>query len=147
MLMRTRVDLVGKPGSGERIREVAELLLALRSHRDADSEIVLQAAPSWLVDAFTSERTMEEAEDWLAQWRAAPDKLAFERDSGWTASNWLHWFSSDNEFWSVGDVSVDDDGNRLTVYLEHDDDPIPFEALRWMALVGELQVGDESRID
>jgi hypothetical protein len=118
----------------------------LREHRYASPHIVLQMAPRWLVDAFSPEQTSEEAEAWLAQWRVAPDKLAFERHSGWTASNWLHWFSSDNDLWSVGDVSTDVGRSRPVVCLEHDDDPIPFEALRWLAHVGRLQVGEESRV-
>ena len=142
--MRTRIELAGGPGPDGRVREVAELLVLLSSQRDADWRSVLRTAPRWLVDAFAPERTVEEAEAWLAQWRAAPDRSAFERDSGWTASGWLHWFSSDNDLWRVGDVAVE--GSRLVVRLEHDDEPIPFEALRWLAFVGGLRVGDESRV-
>ncbi|AGZ41447.1 hypothetical protein [Actinoplanes friuliensis] len=141
--MRTRVELAG---SEERVRELADLLTGLRDHRDDDPETALLAAPDWLFDAFKPERTMEEAEAWLVQWRAAPDKLAFERDSGWTASGWLHWFSADNDLWRLGEISVDEAGSRLVVALEHDDDPIPFEALRWLALTAGLRLGDETRV-
>lgn len=142
MRMRTSVEVAGGPGSERRVREVADLLLALGSQREGHAPVL----PRWLVDAFAPERTTEESEAWLARWRAAPDKLAFERDSGWTASNWLHWFSAENEWWRVGDVSVAADGRRLVVCLEHDDEPIPFEALRWLAVVGGLRVGAESRV-
>ncbi|MEV0564291.1 hypothetical protein [Dactylosporangium sp. NPDC050588] len=138
--MRTRVELIGGPDQAERVREVAELLVVLKEHGGDDAERVLRAAPRWLAGAFAPERTVEEAEAWLVQWRAAADKLAFERASGWTASSWGHWFSAENEFWSVGDVRVDAGGLRVLVDLEHDDYPAPFEALRWLALTGGLQL-------
>ncbi|MGX7673827.1 hypothetical protein [Plantactinospora sp. DSM 117369] len=143
-LMRSSVKLV--PGSSEsgRTRETANLLLMLKSHADSDWQIVLPGLPSWLTDAFAPELTDEEAEQWLARWRAAPDRLAFERESGWMASEWLHWFSSGNEFWRIGDVAFDND--CLTVYLEHDDYPIPFEALRWLAIVAGLRISSEDLI-
>ncbi|GAA3342290.1 hypothetical protein GCM10020358_36720 [Amorphoplanes nipponensis] len=140
------MELVGAPGSGQRVREVAELLTALRDQRDADPEDVLYTAPPWLLDAFAPERTTEQAEAWLAQWRAAPDKVAFERDSGWSVSNWVHWFSADNEDWRLGDVVVDEDDRRLVVHLEHDDDPIAYEALRWLAIKGGLAIAGEARV-
>ncbi|MEV4137293.1 hypothetical protein AB0J72_34600 [Dactylosporangium sp. NPDC049742] len=139
--MRTRVELIGGPDQAERVREVAELLVALRDHGGEVERVLLRAAPGWLADAFAPERTVEEAEAWLVRWRAAPDRLAFERASGWTASSWVHWFSPENEFWSVGDVRVDAGGHRVVVDLEHDDDPVPFEALRWLAFTGGLRVG------
>jgi hypothetical protein len=52
----------------------------------------------------------------------------------------LHWFSSENEFWALGDVCLDEDEGRLTLCLDHEDEPIPIEALRWLAIVGKLEL-------
>ena len=145
--MRTCVELVGDSGDAERIRELGELFVALRDQGDGDYRRGLALVPRWLSDAFAPERTMEEAEAWLARWRAAPDKLAFERESGWTASNWFHWFSSENEFWQLGDIRVDEDGHHVVICLDHGDDPIPVEALKWLAIVGRLRVETIVRVE
>ncbi|MER7421071.1 hypothetical protein ABT346_30595 [Micromonospora peucetia] len=143
--MKTGIELLSLEGHGERVRETADLLLWLKDHGDATPQDLVRVAPGWLIHAFVPERTAEENEAWLVQWQASSDPLAFERESGWTASNWIHWFSPDNEFWSVEEVRIDGGGSRLTVQLEHDNDPIPFEAVRWLALVAGLHVGDAFR--
>lgn len=140
--MRTRVELSAAPGQEGRLREVAALLVTLRDTGAAPPP----ALPRWLAGAFAPERTSAEAEAWLARWRAAPDPVAFQRASGWTAENWLHWFSPDNGFWSVGDVRTADGGLRLEVDLDHDDDPLPMEALRWLALTAGLRPGAQTRV-
>ncbi|MEH1014098.1 hypothetical protein V6U90_13430 [Micromonospora sp. CPCC 206060] len=127
--------------------ETADLLLMLKGRDDADSEAVLQMAPRWLVDAFAPERTVEEDEAWLVQWQAAPDRwpssgnLAGLLPAGFTGSLRATSFGA-----SVTPVSMRA-GIVSWFYLEHDDDPIPFEALRWLALLAELQVGNEVRLD
>jgi hypothetical protein len=144
--MRTDVDLIAEAGAVVSPREVAEVLLLLKSRWDDGWPDVLPELPAWLSGAFTPVRTREEAEAWLVEWRAAPDPAAFERESGWTAKSWLHWFSFKNDLWSIGDVRVADDGLGLTVVLDHDDSPFPFEALRWLAWVAGLRVGGVARV-
>ncbi|MFC4066539.1 hypothetical protein [Actinoplanes subglobosus] len=141
--MITAIELIAEPGGAGRIRETAEVLLLLKSRADDDWEDVLPDLPAWLTSAFAPERTREESEAWLAQWRVAADREAFERESGWTASGWIHWFSAENDMWSIAAVRVDPDGPRLIVDLDHDDFVVPFAAWRWLARVAGLRVVKE----
>ena len=144
--MRTGFELIDESGNDERIRELGEFFLALQAEGGVDHRLAVALAPRWLRDAFAPERSSDEGEAWLAQWRTAADKLSFERESGWTAANWFHWFSPNNEFWKLGGVRIDEGGHRLVAYLDHVDDPIPVEVLRWLAIVGNLQVGSMVRV-
>ncbi len=145
--MESDVYMLSLDGDSARLREVADLLLWLKVHVDATPQDMVKAAPGWLIHAFAPERTAEENEVWLVQWQASPDPLKFERESGWTASSWMCWFSPDNEFWRVDKAFfIDENESSLTIKLEHDDDPIPLEAFRWLAVTAGFRVGDVFRI-
>ncbi|GLI00452.1 hypothetical protein [Phytohabitans aurantiacus] len=145
--MRTVVEFVDELGNIRRLRELEGFFASLRDRDDKRMGIVSTYIPRWLQVAFAPEKTDREVEIWLEQWRAVSDKLAFERASGWTEMDWLHWFSSDNEFWSLADVSLNEGECCLRLYLVHHDEPVPIEALRWMAIVGHLQVRAVSRLE
>lgn len=138
--MRTAVELVDDSGDSSRLRELGTFFAELRDANRSGQQVDGVAAPGWLASAFAPERSAAEAQEWLARWRAAADKLAFERASGWTAANWFHWFSPGNEFWSLADVAFDEDTRRLTLYLDHEDEPIPMEVLKWLAVEGNLEI-------
>ncbi|MFD1366097.1 hypothetical protein [Actinoplanes sichuanensis] len=144
--MKTEIDLSSDAATVVNPAQVAELLLLLKSRWNDDWQEVGQDLPAWLTSSLSPVRTREEAEEWLAKWRAAPDPDAFERETGWTVKSWLHWFSFKNDLWSIGDAHVSDDGLRLTIVLDHDDSPFPYEALRWLAWVAGLKVGREVRV-
>ncbi|MFI1995007.1 hypothetical protein [Actinoplanes sp. NPDC020271] len=144
--MISEIELAPAPGGHGRVQETVGLLQLLKTRLDDDWQLVLEDLPGWLVDAFAPERTDEESNQWRARWLASDDPVAFMNESGWTASGWLYWFSSENEFWTLKDVRLDDDGRGLTMLVEHEDSPFPSEAVRWLAFVAGLEAGEEKRI-
>jgi hypothetical protein len=145
--MKTVIEFVDESGNIQKLIELESFLTRLRDRDDERAGARSAITPQWLQDAFAPEKTEEETEIWLEQWRAASDKLAFERASGWTEADWFHWFSGDNQFWSLTDLSLDESKFCLRIYLDHHDEPIPIEVLKWMAIVGHLQVHAASRLE
>lgn len=106
--------------------------------------------PGWFVEACAEERSREEAEAWLAWWKALPadQQAAVLRERRWSLANWLFFLEPDERqwFWWSATVEAPD---RLRVTVEVAGWPAPLGALEWLLrAAGALDVAvDEPASD
>ncbi|MGW4704689.1 hypothetical protein [Streptomyces sp. NPDC004285] len=91
--------------------------------------------PGWFLQSISRPLTVDEKKEWLGLWRRASnaEKTRMEKLQGWEASEWLHWFSSGNEFWRMNRLSFDSPSGVMGINLTHDDEPFPMGAVEWAA--------------
>ncbi len=89
--------------------------------------------PNWFVDRCAPAQTQEEAETWLAWWKALPpeEQGRVEQQKAWSLDDWLYWFLPENRAWFWWDaVAVDVDS--LVVAVETYEWPFPSGSLAWL---------------
>lgn len=130
------------------LADVLETLLRWRLAGEPSEPPVTRSLPGWVCESFSEPLSAVELESWLASWRQASpaEKALLEEQKGWEFEQWIHWFSSDNDIWSLESVSVDSP-EGLVIILWHVDDPFPFGALEWLAKVGGFTLGSPMRIE
>ncbi|MFJ4906799.1 hypothetical protein ACIQCR_14985 [Streptomyces sp. NPDC093249] len=104
--------------------------------------------PLWILKEFSAPLTREEKMEWLKQWRAAPreEKIQMEDSQGWEVSEWLHWFSPDNQYWKISTVTFGPGPEAMRIYIHHDDEPIPVGAIEWMISTAGASISEIKRI-
>lgn len=101
--------------------------------------------PEWFVDRCGPEMSQEEAEAWLAWWKALPDaeQKRVEADKAWSLFNWIYWLDPENRQWYWWDGLALDE-NNLVVAVEVDGWPFGWGDLSWLLrAAGATQVDPE----
>lgn len=137
----------GATGGVAELRRVLGLLLDWRKSGGGEVDL-MEKLPLWLSSSFSRELTKDEKMEWLRRWRSMPaeQKSEMERERGWEFAQWVHWFSSENQFWSLASVSIMS-GNRLDVRLECIDYPFPMDSFKWLVEIAGCEIIDDSIID
>lgn len=89
--------------------------------------------PVWFVDQCAAERTKEQAEA-RAAWKynlPPAERSRVTLDEAWMLSAWLFHFEPERREWYWWDAAVVDD-DQVTVRLQVQGWPFPWEALRWL---------------
>jgi hypothetical protein len=89
--------------------------------------------PPWFVAACAPEMSREDAEHWLAWWRALgpAEKARAESERRWTLADWLYWLVPSERQWFWWDAEVGGDG-ALRVTVEVSGWPTTLGALDWL---------------
>jgi hypothetical protein len=125
-------------GSKDSLARLAEVLRRLAEGRpgelDEDSELYWQEnLPEWLVSNFATKASGAKSRAWMHMWRWSSEskRIKMERESGWELLDWLYWFSSGNEFWSLSEINWGG-GESMSLSLSVVDNHIPTRALEWV---------------
>lgn len=118
------------------LARAAEVMRVVNHHSTGDwptNDAWRSLLPGWFVHRCAPERTREEAETWLAQWRQLPpdEQSRMDRESAWSLLNWIKWFVPADRSWYWWDAKVIDP-NYVAVAVEVDQWPFPWGALAWL---------------
>ncbi|WP_157877168.1 hypothetical protein [Streptomyces odonnellii] len=99
-----------------------------------DTQEWQETLPTWLLDRFTSPKTPEQANEWLATWRRLPpaERKQFELDS-WDLNSWINWFTEEDRAWRWVGSRVDSK-TSFTVFLAAEGWPFAWQALEWLII-------------
>lgn len=90
--------------------------------------------PEWFTSACASPMSQEQAERWLAWWKALPsdEQARAEIEKDWSLDSWLYWMELSNRQWFWWDAKALDDCDHVLVAVEVDAWPFPWGSLRWL---------------
>jgi hypothetical protein len=99
--------------------------------------------PSWLVEKFAPEPTVDEQNERLANWRKLSPEArgAVAAEQQWSLANWIAWFVPEEREWFWWDGTADGTG-RATIRVETFGYPAPLGSLDWL-----LRSAGATRID
>jgi hypothetical protein len=84
--------------------------------------------PSWFVQEFAQEPTVEE----LKVWTTVPVEERAKLRSNWPLSSWIYWFDEEDErIWRWQGSKVVND-YEFWIALDLEEDPSPTGALEWL---------------
>jgi hypothetical protein len=89
--------------------------------------------PEWFTLACAPQISDEQAERWLAWWKALPqaEQAWAELEKDWSLDNWLYWMQPDNRQWFWWHAQPVD-GDHIKVMVSVDAWPFPYGSLRWL---------------
>lgn len=90
--------------------------------------------PGWFVSRCSPQMTREQADQWLARWKALSrsEQARLEREVEWSLDNWLYAMNLENRQWFWWDAKQLGDSNELVVAVEVDCWPFAWHELRWL---------------
>ena len=90
--------------------------------------------PKWFISACAPAMTQDEAERWLAWWKALPaaEQAKAEAEKEWSLDNWLYWMRPENRQWFWWDGKTLDDCGHIMVAVAVEDWPFAWGSLRWL---------------
>lgn len=111
-----------------------EVLLAVLEYSERDWPTLSEwgsVLPAWFVSACAQQRSLQEAERWLAWWRTlSPEEQArAESEQPWSLEDWLYWLFPPERQWFWWDAVV-----RPEVSLQ-----VTVEVAGWPTALGSLQ--------
>jgi hypothetical protein len=122
--------IVRCPGnSSDVLRKCREVLNVVLPPLEEWREIL----PSWFIRQCVEERTEEEDEKWLEQWRqlSPEQQMRLSKESRWSLSEWIAWFQAEDRSWYWWDAVIDNP-TVLRVAVEVHEWPFPWGALDWL---------------
>lgn len=90
--------------------------------------------PEWFTSACAPPMSQEQAERWLAWWKALPpeEQSRAENEKDWSLDNWLYWMQPENRQWFWWDGKTLDDCDHILVAVVVEAWPFPWGSLRWL---------------
>ena len=134
MILKCRTEI----SAIEVLNGVREVLLDVLP-RTPDSGLSLdrwrELLPSWFVQEFAKEPTVEE----LKAWATVPVEERAKLKSNWPLSSWIYWFDEEDErIWRWQGAKVVND-YEFWVALDLEEDPSPIGALEWLLEASGVQ--------
>jgi hypothetical protein len=131
-----------------RAKEVLRIVLNQDSNRWPSKEEWRKLFPIWLIHQFAPEKTQQEAEREVQDWRRLywggkreEAEQLLQRTT--TVSDWIYCFLPKNRYWSWWDAAVVT-SDLLVVAVEVREWPFPWEDLAWLfRAAGALDVRSE----
>ena len=121
-----------------KIKEVMQIVLEQSVRNWLSDDDWLKILPTWFVSACVPERSIEQVEEDLVQWRSLSDEeqQRREEEESWSALEWLRWFQPsddpyDQRMWFWWDSWLQD-ANSFFVVVEVTDVPLPLGSLMWL---------------
>lgn len=121
----------------QRCRQAFELVLHYTQENWPSEDTWYKLLPEWFISVCAPEKTQEEEEKYLAEWRKlSREEQILEEESSWSVMEWVSWFeptdSSHNQRdWFWWDAFIKSP-NSLFVAIEVVDIPFPSGSLYWL---------------
>ncbi len=114
-------------------KEVLETILRQDPKQWPADEAWASLLPRWFVERCAPEKTKEESDRWLAEWRSLSpeEQVRVEREAKWSVLSTVYWFRPEmRSCWWWDGVVVDQNTVRVVVTIEGW--PYASGALEWI---------------